>query len=129
MLVEEELARVSPGQDTLLTIGVFDGVHLGHKRLISLLREEAGRKNLLPGVVTFRQHPEDRLSPGKKLPFLTDGKTRTKLLQDEGIRVIAPLSFTAQLARLDARQFISLLQRQLRMGGLVVGADFALGKG
>jgi riboflavin kinase/FMN adenylyltransferase len=129
VLVEEELARVSPVGDTLLTIGVFDGVHLGHKRLISELLKEAGQKGLHPGLVTFRQHPEDLLTPVKKLPFLTDIKTRIKLLHDEGIEIIVPLSFTAHLARLDARHFIELLQKHLRMRGLVVGTDFALGKG
>jgi riboflavin kinase / FMN adenylyltransferase len=128
VLVEEELARVSPAGDTLLTIGVFDGVHLGHKRLINELREQARQKKLIPVLVTFHQHPEDLLSPGKKLPFLTDIKTRINLLKSEGISIVVPLSFTAQLAKLDARDFIELLQKYLRMRGLVIGPDFALGK-
>jgi riboflavin kinase/FMN adenylyltransferase len=124
----EELAAFSPEKDTLLTIGVFDGVHLGHQRLISELLKQAARRHLLAGVVTFRQHPEDILSPGNKLPFLTDIKTRIKLLQDEGVDFIVPLSFTKRLARLGARQFIALLQKHLKMRGLVIGPDFALGK-
>jgi riboflavin kinase/FMN adenylyltransferase len=125
---EEELAIFSPGKETLLTIGVFDGVHLGHQRLISELVKQAARKHLLSGVVTFRQHPEDILSPGKTLPFLTDIKTRTKLLRDEGVDFIVPLSFTVRLAELGARQFIGLLQKHLKMRGLIIGPDFALGK-
>lgn len=128
MLVEEELARVSPAGDTLLTIGVFDGVHLGHKHLIHKLLEQARQKSLIPGLVTFHQHPEDLLTHGKKLPFLTDIKTRIHLLKAEGISIVVPLSFTAQLARLDAKDFIELLQKHLRMCGLVIGPDFALGK-
>jgi riboflavin kinase / FMN adenylyltransferase len=126
--VEEELAVFSPDRDTLLTIGVFDGVHLGHQRLILELLKQAARRHWLSGVVTFRQHPEDMLSAGKKLPFLTDIKTRIKLLQDEGVDFIVPLSFTIGLAELNARQFIALLQKYLKMRGLVVGPDFALGK-
>jgi riboflavin kinase/FMN adenylyltransferase len=125
---EEELAAFVPEKDTLLTIGVFDGVHLGHQRLISELLKQAAQRHLLAGVVTFRQHPEDVLSPGKTLPFLTDIKTRTKLLQDEGVEFIVTLSFTKRMAELGARQFISLLQKHLKMRGLVVGPDFALGK-
>jgi riboflavin kinase/FMN adenylyltransferase len=125
---EEELAAFSPEKDTLLTIGVFDGVHRGHQRLIAELLKQATQRHLLSGVVTFRQHPEDILTPGKILPFLTDIETRMKLLRDEGVDFIAPLSFTIRLAELSARQFISLLQKQLKMRGLIIGPDFALGK-
>ena len=129
MPVEEELAIFSPERDTLLTVGIFDGVHLGHKYLVSKLLEEARQKNLLSGAVTFRQHPEELLSPRTRLSFLTDIEERINLLKKEGIDVIIPLSFTAELAQLSARQFASLLQKHLRMRGLVIGSDFALGKG
>jgi riboflavin kinase/FMN adenylyltransferase len=128
VLVEEELSGFSPERDTLLTIGVFDGVHLGHQRLISELTKQASRRHLLSGLVTFRQHPEDLFSSGRKLPFLTDIDTRTKLLKEEAVDFIVPLSFTSQLAGLDARMFIGLLQKHLKMRGLVIGSDFALGK-
>jgi len=127
MLVEEELARLSVKKDTLLTIGVFDGVHLGHKYLISQLKEHARQQNLLSGVITFRQHPQEVLSPQSKLPFLTDLSQRTNLLKNEGIEAIITLSFTRELAQLSARQFLSLLKKYIRMRGLVIGYDFALG--
>jgi riboflavin kinase/FMN adenylyltransferase len=127
--VEEELTRHSPGKDTLLTIGVFDGVHLGHKYLISQLVELAGTQDLLPGVVTFRQHPQAVLSPQTKLPFLTDLEERSRLLEKEGVALVVPLSFTREWAELGARRFVELLMKHLRMRGLVIGADFALGRG
>jgi riboflavin kinase/FMN adenylyltransferase len=129
VLVEAELAKFSPEKNTALTIGVFDGVHLGHKHLIARLLEEARQEQLLSGVVTFRQHPEDLLNPKAKLPFLTDMKARTGFLKKEGVDMVIPLSFNVELAQLDARSFMSLLQKHLRMRRLVIGADFALGKG
>lgn len=128
MLVAEELARLSPKKDMLLTIGVFDGVHLGHKYLISQLKEYAKQQNLLTGVVTFRLHPQEVLSPQTKLPFLTNLTERTNLLKSEGVDAIIPLSFTRELAQLSARQFVSLLKKYLRMRGVVIGPDFALGR-
>ena len=128
MLVEEELARFSAKKDTVLTIGVFDGVHLGHRHLIAELLNQARQKKMLAGVVTFRQHPEDLLSSGKKLPFLTDIETRVKLLEEAGVDFVVPLSFDMQLARLDARLFTGLMKKYLKMRGLVVGEDFALGR-
>ena len=127
-MVGEELARLSPNKDMLLTIGVFDGVHLGHKYLISQLVEQTRQQNLLSGVVTFRQHPQEMLSPQTKLPFLTDLIERSNLLKKEGVEAIIPLSFTAELAQLTARNFVNLLKKCLRMRGLVIGPDFALGR-
>ncbi len=128
MQVEEELAKLSPKKDMLLTIGVFDGVHLGHKYLISQLAEHARQQHLLSGVVTFRQHPQEILSPQTKLPFLTDLTRRANLLKNEGVEAIIALSFTRELAQFSARQFVSLLKKYLRMRGIVIGPDFALGQ-
>jgi len=127
--VEDELARFTPEKDSVLTIGVFDGVHLGHKQLITELTKQANHEKLLSGVVTFRQHPEDVLSAGKKLPFLTDIVTRISLLRDAGADFVVPLTFSPELAGMDAKTFIALLQKHLKMRGLIIGPDFALGKG
>jgi riboflavin kinase/FMN adenylyltransferase len=128
MAMEAELAGLSPDKDMLLTIGVFDGVHLGHKHLISRLKELAHQQGLASGVVTFRQNPQEILSHRKKLPFLTNLNQRINLLKNEGIDAIIPLSFTPQLAKLSARSFLELLQKNLRMRGVVIGPDFALGR-
>jgi len=128
MQVEEELAKLSAERDMLLTIGVFDGVHLGHRHLISRLTELARKQGLVSGVVTFAQHPQEVLSPQTRLPFLTNLAQRTKLLKEAGVEVIITLSFTPELARLSPRQFLEKLKKYLRMRGLVVGPDFALGQ-
>lgn len=129
MLVEEELKKYTPNRDTMLTIGVFDGVHLGHKYLISKLLEETRSRNYLSGVVTFYQHPEELLSPRNGLLFLTDITERVNLLKNEQVDIVVALSFTSELAQLGARRFVELLQKHLRMRGLIIGPDFALGKG
>ena len=128
MSVEQELAHFSPDKDTLLTVGVFDGVHRGHKYLISRLVAQARKCNLLPGVVTFRQHPQEVLAK-TGLSFLTDLDERVRLIKAEGVAIIVPLSFTPELSHLTPHQFVSLLQKHLKMKGLVIGPDFALGYG
>ena len=128
MQIEEELAELSPEKDMLLTIGVFDGVHLGHQYLISQLTEHTRRQNLLSGVVTFRQHPREVLSPQTKLPYLTSLAEKVSLLKNEGVDAVITLSFTREFARLSVRQFVSLLKKYLRMRGLIIGPDFALGR-
>lgn len=128
MGIEDELAGIAPEKDMVLTIGVFDGVHLGHKSLIAKVKEQARQKGLLSGVVTFSTHPQEALSPQTKLPCLTDLAQRRTLLKKEGIEEVIVLPFTPELAQLTARQFVSLLKKYLRLRGLVIGPDFALGR-
>jgi riboflavin kinase/FMN adenylyltransferase len=128
MQVEDELAQFSPPKETLLTIGVFDGVHLGHKFLISRVVNLAAMQNLLSCVITFRQHPRDLLSPKTKLLYLCTVPERIQLLKNEGVDIVAALTFNRELAKLSARDFVSLLQKHLKMRGLVIGPDFSLGR-
>jgi riboflavin kinase/FMN adenylyltransferase len=128
VLVEEELARFSSDKESVLTIGVFDGVHLGHQLLLAELLKQSKKRGMISGVVTFRHNPERLLSHHNKLPFLTDIEERLELLKQEGVKIVIPLSFTPELAQLGAREFIILLQKYLKMRGLVTGEDFALGK-
>ncbi len=103
-------------------------MHLGHKHLISQLVGKAEQEGLLSGVVTFRQHPQEVIRPALKLPFLTDLAQREKLLKNEGVDIIVPLSFTAETAQLSAGDFVGLLKKYLRIRGMVIGPDFALGR-
>lgn len=129
MLIEKELAEAAPQHETALTIGVFDGLHLGHQYIIEKLKQKATRDNLLSGVVTFRHHPRLVLSPEIKLNYLTSLSERIRLLRSLGVELIIPLSFTPDLAQLRAREFVVLLTRYLKMRALVIGPDFALGRG
>ena len=129
MELAAELARHKPRRGSLLTIGVFDGVHLGHQHLVRRLVERARQEGLASGVVTFLQHPRVVLSPRTRLPYLTGLEERCQFLRDLGVGFIVSLSFTEEVARLGAREFISLLQEHLGMRGLVIGPDFALGRG
>ena len=129
MQVEEELARVSLDDDTLLAIGVFDGVHLGHKYLISQLIDESHRKGFLSSIVTFYPHPREVLTSATDVLYLTTITEKTDLLKQAGVETVITLSFTPELAEVTASQFITLLQEYLRMRGLIVGPDFALGRG
>jgi riboflavin kinase/FMN adenylyltransferase len=127
MQVEQELARFSSNCDSLVTIGVFDGVHLGHKQLIARTKELASQQGLCPLIVTFDKHPQEVLTPGTTPPFLTDAAEKARLLEKEGAAAVIMLTFTRELSQLSAVQFINWLQTNLRMKGIVVGPDFALG--
>jgi riboflavin kinase/FMN adenylyltransferase len=128
MSFKEEIAAFSPRQDTLLAIGVFDGVHLGHKALLSELKRQSDEKSLVAGVVTFHKHPATVLPGQQQLPHLTSLTEKIRLLREEGVAFIVTLSFTLELAQVSAGHFVNLLKKHLRMRGLVIGTDFALGR-
>jgi riboflavin kinase/FMN adenylyltransferase len=129
MEIEQELANINPQGETLLTIGVFDGVHAGHRHLLETMQQQAAEKNLLSGVVTFNPHPQSVLHPHNQLPSLSTLEDRVRAFQELGIKIVAVLTFTPRVARLSAREFISLVKEYLRMRGIVVGPDFVLGRG
>ena len=127
MKIDQELARSSPDRDSVLTIGVFDGVHRGHSHLVRSLIRVAGKMDHLAGVVTFTNHPASVLRPDFRPQYLTAVDERIRLLGDLGADFVVPITFDQDLSSLDARQFVGQLQRHLRMRGLVVGPDFAMG--
>jgi len=127
MNIEKELSGHNPGRPTLLTIGVFDGVHRGHLHLLDHLVERAREKGCPAGVVTFRTHPEKVLGRRDAIPWICTLQERTRLLKAAGVDLVVPVTFTRDVAGLSAREFVLLLKKQLNMNGLVLGPDFALG--
>ena len=129
MRIDEELAALTVERDSMLTIGVFDGVHRGHRLLVAQLLEQSRHTGRAAGVVTFRNHPASVLRADFQPHYLTTLEDRLHLLRATGVDFVAPITFDAELSRLDARAFTARLVSALRMKGLVVGADFAMGHG
>ena len=123
----EELEAVAPQGDTLVTIGVFDGVHLGHQRLLQRLLQRARERGVGSAALFFLQHPSTVLAPGTRVALITLPEERAALLRGTGVQHVQGISFTEDVSLLTARQFVELLLRHLRVKGLVVGPDFALG--
>ncbi len=127
MKIDKELRAASPSRDSVLTIGVFDGVHRGHRHLFARVKAEADKGGYDAGVVTFRDHPDSALRPDFLPRYLTDLDERVRLIEEVGVDFVVPVTFDLPLSRLSASEFLDLLQSRLRMKGLVVGPDFAMG--
>ncbi|MCH8309129.1 MAG: bifunctional riboflavin kinase/FAD synthetase [Chloroflexi bacterium] len=128
MKIDEDLSQLSVDRDSVLTIGVFDGVHRGHVHLIRRLTSEAQSAGMLSGVVTFRNHPKTVLRPDFKTNYISDLEERVRLLKGHGVDFVVPVTFDRDLAQLPAEQFLARLSDRLRMKALVVGPDFAMGR-
>ncbi|MCH2319451.1 MAG: bifunctional riboflavin kinase/FAD synthetase [SAR202 cluster bacterium] len=128
MTIIEELKPDSTSKETILTIGVFDGVHLGHRHLISELTSRASATKRRAGVITFQNHPASVINPEFKPNFITSVTERVNLLLDTGVDFVTPISFDHEVSRLTAEKFTRILVEILNMSGLIVGPDFRMGK-
>ena len=126
MSLRQRLVSFAPDKETVLTIGVFDGVHLGHQHLLQQLIQLA-QPDYLPAVITFTNHPITVLRPGTQVRYITTPEQRTRLLKDQGIQLVVGLEFTLEDSRVTARDFAAMLVETLGMKGLLMGPDSAVG--
>lgn len=117
-----------PQSRSVVAVGVFDGVHLGHQRLLHELLEMCARLPGVPTVVTFRNHP-DQVLRGEAPPLLVSVPHRLRLLRRAGVQRLVLLDFEPRLQQMTAREFAKdLLHARLRCSALLLGYDSALGK-
>jgi riboflavin kinase/FMN adenylyltransferase len=128
MKIIGDLAKAVLRQETILTIGAFDGVHRGHQALIGDLVARARSTDRLAAVVTFHPHPAVILAPDRAPPYLTTPGEKAALLEGLNVDLLALLPFDRQMAATPARDFVAAVSRHLRMRELWVGSDFALGR-
>jgi riboflavin kinase/FMN adenylyltransferase len=115
---------------SVAAIGNFDGVHIGHREILSAVVEDARSIGARAVAVTFDPHPEHYLRPERAPRLLTPVPERLRLLAGTGIDAVALLPFDASLAGLSARDFVgSILVRALGVRGLHEGHNFRFGRG
>lgn len=112
-----------------VTIGSFDGVHLGHQAIIHRLTSGARKEGIPAVVVTFHPHPAVVLGKVSQASYLTTPEERVALLGELGVDTVITLLFDQQLANLSAAEFMHMLTSRLGIRHLCVGYDFALGRG
>jgi riboflavin kinase / FMN adenylyltransferase len=113
---------------SVATIGVFDGVHLGHQRVVARARELARNRNLPLVVITFDPHPDEVIRPGSHPPILTTPRRQAELLADLGADAVFVLPFNVEFSRLSPDEFVRIvLAERLHAAVVVVGEDFRFG--
>jgi riboflavin kinase/FMN adenylyltransferase len=116
-------------RNSWLTIGTFDGLHLGHQSILKKLTEGAHADGVPAAVLTFHPHPAEVLRGRKGAFYLTTPEERAELLAEAGADVVITHPFTPEVASQSAQEFIHRLHLHLNMQHLCVGHDFALGHG
>ena len=112
-----------------ITIGNFDGVHLGHREIIGEAVKRAKRLDIPSVVVTFEPHPREVIFKGKRVPAIIPFSERMTLISEIGVDILVKVNFTQEFAGLTADEFISDIQKKLHPKVIVIGHDFRFGKG
>ncbi len=113
---------------SIVTIGVFDGVHRGHQRIVGRATELARQRGLPAVAVTFDPHPDEVIRPGSHPPLLCTVRRRAELLAGLGVDAVCTLAFTREFSELPAQDFVRVvLAERLHAAGVVVGENFRFG--
>lgn len=116
--------------DLVLTIGSFDAIHIGHKKLIEETKILAGKLNATASLLTFKTHPRKILNSEKSGATIFTLEHRIQILHQLGVQLIFIVDFTEEISNLNPKEFIDIiLLRSLNCKGLVTGSDFRFGKG
>ena len=122
-------SEAPPPSGAVAAIGNFDGVHRGHRRLLDIARQEAKRRGLPSGVLTFEPHPRDFFRPDPPAFRLTPEAVKSKVLGAFGIDIVFLKRFDAALAGTSAAGFVEEIGAKLGLKAIVIGGDFHFGRG
>jgi riboflavin kinase / FMN adenylyltransferase len=115
-------------QPSAVTVGVFDGVHTGHKKVISELVRISKKRSLLPVVVTFDPHPDSVIVKNRHIPMLCSLNHRLNIFSSMGIKICIVLKFDYYIASKPCIFFIKdILAKKMSMKALVLGERFSFG--
>lgn len=129
MKIIEDLKSASPTPPHMaLTIGNFDGVHLGHRAILEKISAYATAHRSQAAVVTFKNHPSDILRPHQKVLQICSLEHKIALLEDAGIHLLILLGFTKFLSQQTAEEFLQTIRASLPFSYLVLGHDATLGR-
>lgn len=129
MRVVRDLSELhDPLHKSAVTIGNFDGIHLGHRELLGRVVHSAGELEGTSVVVTFDPHPAQVLAPEHAPKILTPLPLKAKLIEQEGIKLLVVLRFNRELSMLTPEEFVSsILVEKLRAAVVHVGSNFRFG--
>jgi riboflavin kinase/FMN adenylyltransferase len=115
--------------NTVLTIGNYDGVHLGHQKILSMVGKKAEEINGTSMVMTFDPHPVKVIAPEKDVKLLTTPEEKARLIAKTGIDVLLFITFTKEFSQIAPDNFISeVLVKKLNIKEVIVGANYSFGK-
>ena len=129
MTIYNNINEFNSTDNTILTIGTFDGVHLGHQKVLERLTNSAKENNLESTVLTFFPHPRTILNPNKPLKLINSVKERTELLNRSKVDNLIIHPFDKNFSELDPEKYVfEILVKKLKAKIILIGYDHKFGK-
>ncbi|KYO65762.1 bifunctional riboflavin kinase/FAD synthetase [Thermovenabulum gondwanense] len=123
-----DIENFTTEKNTAVGLGNFDGVHLGHRRLITVLKEESRKRNLVSTILTFDPHPSKILFPEKDFSLIDTLNKKISIIKSMGISLLVIAPFTYELSRLNWEEFVEeILLEKMKAKLIVVGYNFTFG--
>jgi riboflavin kinase/FMN adenylyltransferase len=114
----------------VVTLGNFDGVHLGHQRIFQRVKEEASKIHGEGVVITFEPHPLKVLAPERFLPLLTPFRKKMMLIEKSGIETLLCIDFSLAFSEIPPLEFIkNILVNKVKVKKVIIGYNYHFGKG
>jgi riboflavin kinase/FMN adenylyltransferase len=130
MRIFNDLSEVQKTENTVLTLGTFDGLHLGHKKIIEKLKKKAVSLNCRNFVITFSPHPRNVISGNNTVKLLTTDEEKIKLFEEYGIENLLIVNFTKEFSQLSSEVFFKdYILEKIGLKEIIVGYDHHFGKG
>jgi riboflavin kinase / FMN adenylyltransferase len=128
-IIRKEKNFQSEFKNPVLTIGNFDGVHLGHQRIFQRVKEKAREIGGDSIVYTFEPHPVELLAPERKPLLITPSREKLRLIEEQGIDIAICANFSPKFASQTPEEFVkNILYDQIKIRQLFVGHDYTFGK-
>jgi riboflavin kinase / FMN adenylyltransferase len=127
-IIEEYMNNIYIKEDLCVALGMFDGVHRGHRKLIQQAVSLSKEMNIKSAVLTFDVHPSIILKPDTHIKIITDNRIKAKIIEDLGVDYLIFLKFDETLANMDEKEFIGLLKNKFKARVLVCGYNYTFGK-
>lgn len=119
---------ITPPTGTIMTIGNFDGVHVGHRKIFSMVVEEAERIGGTPVLLTFKPHPTKILRPELAPPLLSTREQRYRMFREAGIEITCVLDFTHEFSLTTAQSFVEeIVVPRFAPKKILIGTPFRFG--
>lgn len=129
-ILTDQSTPAFPGERSIITIGAYDGVHIGHQAVIDHVRRLAGERSCRSVLVTFDRHPATVVRPESAPKLLTGPDEKLKRLEETGLDAVVMVSFDEGQARESPEAFVQrVLVEHLAVAAIVVGEDFHFGRG